>query len=69
MAKGVDEDVVGFDIAGERKRALKGCMRWCSPMNEPEVVDRFDGKDTFRHIEFRYILREGIVLDQPEAVS
>lgn len=36
-----------------------------SPMYETEVVDRFDRKNTFRHVELAYILGERIILDQP----
>lgn len=38
-------------------------------MDETQVVDRLDGKDTFRHVEFCDVLGECIILDQPIDVS
>lgn len=34
-------------------------------MNKPELVNGFDGQDTFGHVKLCDVLGKGIVLDQP----
>jgi len=34
-------------------------------MDEAQVVDRFYGEDTLRHVELGHVLGERVVLDQP----
>lgn len=35
------------------------------PMDESQLVDGFNGQNTFRHVELCHILGKGIVFDQP----
>lgn len=39
------------------------------PMDEAQVVNGLDSKDTLGHVELGHVLGERIVLDQPEGVS
>lgn len=34
-------------------------------MNKPELVNGFNGQDTFGHVKLRNVFRKGIVFDQP----
>ena len=76
MAVFVDKNVIRLDIAigkmriqnsepcygrGESESARAHVY---APMNEAEVVNGFDGKDTFGHVETRHVLRESVILDE-----
>ena len=54
MTKLINEDIVGFDIT-KISTVLQDTSQLCSPMDEPEIVYRFNGKDTLCHVEFGHV--------------
>lgn len=53
---------MSLDVSAESHLRL---LHESPPMNEAEIVDSFDGEDTFRHVELSHVLGERVVLDQP----
>lgn len=66
----VDQDVVRFYVpvfiyflkCASSSREDRRKAHVCRPVNEPKVMDRFDRKDTFGHVEASDILGERVIL-------
>lgn len=60
----VNENIVRFNITVYTIRHWAGLLAGGVPMNEAELVDCFDGKHAFGHVEACNIFRERVVLDK-----
>lgn len=74
VALGVNEDVVRLDVSEEKQESrvvskqtnTRLAAEENAPVDETELVDCLDGKDALGHVELGDVLREGVVLDEPE---